>query len=243
MLSRNAQLDGAKDLTFMVDVETRHAFRIKDDVGGIIVTARAESECDGIRQTLDDAAYKRIRIIGDYGTVFRHQTGEPVKRPGDVFDILEIVKMVRIDVENDFNCWIQFQKTVSVFAGFRNKIVLPTYIAVAADLIQVAADQDRWLFLIVLKDQRYHGCGRGFTVGAGNGNAVFVFAHEKTKSLGSGQCRDTKLSGSCQFRIIITDSDGVNDQVCVFYVLGSVTEVDLGAHVQKLFRDLAFPHV
>ena len=79
--------------------------------------------------------------------------GKFLEGPGDVFHILEIVQMIRVDIQYDFDARSEFQETVPVFAGFCDEKVPVTHVNVAVDLVQIAADQNRRLTIRVLEDQ------------------------------------------------------------------------------------------
>ena len=51
----------------------------------------------------------------------------------DVVDILEEIKMILFDIQDDFKARIELQKAVGVLAGFCTKVVRVTYADVAVN--------------------------------------------------------------------------------------------------------------
>ena len=98
----------------------------------------------------DDALYERIGIVCDHGTVLRNQFRKLVKRSGNMFHILEIIKVVGIDIQNDLDFRLEIQEAVHVLACFRYEIViLPLHKHSRLISAQIAADQDRWLLVCI----------------------------------------------------------------------------------------------
>ena len=149
MLARHSKFDLAKCFAAVIYMELRHSVIVEVDIRCIVVTAFTKPECNGIRQSADDALYERIGIVCDHGTVLRNQFRKLVKRSGNMFHILEIIKVVGIDIQNDLDFWLEIQEAVHVLACFRYKIVILPYINISVDFRQIAADQDRWLLVCI----------------------------------------------------------------------------------------------
>ena len=243
VLSRNGKLDPAENLPAVVHIELRHSFPAEADVAGVVVAAGVEPEGHRVRQAFDDTFYKGIAVVGDHDPIRRDQSGELVKGTGDVLNVLEIIQVVGVDVEDDLNARPQLQEAVPVFAGLRDKVVLVPDVDVAADFIQSAADQDRRHLVVMLQDQRDHGCRRGLAMGPGDGDAVLVLLHQSPQGLRPGDRRDSQLFCPRDLRIVVPYRDGIDDQIGVFDILGTVAQKNLRALVHQVLRDIAFAHV
>ena len=104
MLTRNLQLDSAERLSFAADIEERMSLWVEFDVGGVKVGVFAETESDHMTVRVgDNPADERIGFVGDDVSVFGNELRKPVKGSDDMIDILEIIQMIGIDIEDNFD--------------------------------------------------------------------------------------------------------------------------------------------
>ena len=224
MFSRHRKLYAAEHLPIVTDIKRRHPVLIEFDVRRVIITVFAQPKGHDVVQITNHLIDKRIRVISDNGSAARHQMREFVKRTDNVVDILKIIQMIGIDIQDNFDFWFQTQEAVHIFAGFCNKVTTVTDLDVAADLGQIAADQNGRLELRALEDQGNHRSGRGFTMGTGYRNAVFIFLHQKSQHLRPRENRDSAFFRAFHFGIIVTDGRREHQKVCLLHILRAVSD-------------------
>ena len=87
-----------------------------------------------------------------------------MERAPDVIQVFEEVQMIFLDVQDDADLREEREKTVGVFAGFRNKVFRTSDTDIAADLFQDTAHGDRGIQIRLQKDAGQHGGRSGLAV-------------------------------------------------------------------------------
>ena len=91
--------------------------------------------------SFDYLIYERIGIISYYYAVIGYQRCKLVKGIDYMFNILEIVQMVRIYIENNFNLRPEAEKAVHVFAGFGYEVFAVSHLYISVYFSQVSSNQ------------------------------------------------------------------------------------------------------
>ena len=133
----------------------------------------------------------------------------------DIFQILEEVQMVRVDIEDHADLRLETQETVGIFTGFRDKILGASHTDIAADLLQDAANGYSRIKVGLQQDAGQHGRGRGLAVSPGDGSGIAVIRHDLSEQLRPRQHGDAHLNRPCVFRVVRMNCRGIHHDVCV----------------------------
>ena len=240
VLARHAEMQMGQLFAGFHDIELRITVFIKVEIRRGIGAAGAESERDDplLVQLLQDTGDKRIGVVGDDIAALRHQTGKLVERLHDVVDILEIIQVVRIDVEDDLDFRTQAQETVHIFTGFCDEITAVADLGVAVEFRKIAADQDGRVGTGFFQDEGDHRGGGGFAVCPGNRDTGTIFTHEGTQGFRAGDHRDVLFFRGDDFRIFRRNRGGIDNQVRSFDVFRGMSLINPDALIKKAFRDI-----
>ena len=102
MLAGHRQFDAAQELAPAVQIVARHAEIVEFDALRVVIARFVETERDDLaRQILRDGLHERVGVERDDQAVCRYLFREFLERFRDMVDVLEVVQVVRIDVQDD----------------------------------------------------------------------------------------------------------------------------------------------
>ena len=160
-----------------------------------------------------------------------------------MIDILEIIQMIGIDIEDNFDFRSQAEKTVHVFAGFRYEEIAFSDFDISVKFVQIAADQNRGVLFCIVQDERDHRSGRRLAVGAGYGDAGGIVVHESSQSFSSRDGRDTRFAGSQQLRIFPGYSGGIDYEISSGDIAGVMSFEDPDSPGSEMGRRIRKFHI
>ena len=128
------QLDMVNLLAVSDQVKTAFGKFVKCNILSSIITLRFQTVGNDMTwQTVCNLRYIADLTIDNKNVVCVKLLCKLAERMTDVVDILEEIKMILFDIQDDFKARIELQKAVGVFAGFCNKVVRVTYADVAVN--------------------------------------------------------------------------------------------------------------
>ena len=175
-------------------------------------------------------------MVDHNGAGFRYQLAEAMEGMDDIINILKEVQMVSIHIQNDSNCRVEAEEGVGVLTGLRNKAVMGTDAQGTADSRQIAAYHNRGVNAALHTDQRQHGSGCGFAMGTGNTDCIAIGNHDRTPGLGTFHYRNTQFTCMGNFRVIVMNGSGTDDQIGTFHIFGKMCICNFRAERDQLVR-------
>jgi len=243
VFTRYLQFDLPHIAALVMHVEWRHTVPIELYIGNMICTVFIISICHHVAHAVNYLIYKRIGIIGHDDAVIRHRLGKSVKWFYDMFYILEIIQMIRINIEYHFDLRSQLKKAVAVLTCFCNKIPAVSHLDVAAYLLEFTSDQNSRLQFSMLQNQRNHRSGSRLAVCSAYGNAGLVFVHQCSQDFRPACKRYVQFPGSYDFRVLLRNGRWVNDEIGFFDVFRSMADEYFRAWGLESVSNFRFFHI
>ena len=211
MLSRHCELNCCQRIAAVVYLKGRHSVFIEKNIRRPVIAVFVETKGHHIAVTLYYLVYERIGVVGYYYARLRHQGRKFVEGADDMVYILEIIKMIRVDIQYNFYLRSEAEKAVHVLTGLGNEILAVADLHIAAYFSQIAPNQNSRLKLCSFQNQRNHRGGCSFAVGSGYSYTVFVFVHQYAQHLSSGHSLDSPLCCPYNLRIVFPNCRRIYD--------------------------------
>ena len=242
MTAGNLQADFTEFLALVHEVKGLVSPLDVPEVRGIVVVRLAEAEADH-RQINAFNSLQHILVIAVDDETAGGQMAELVEALFDIIQRLEVVQMIRVDVEDDRDIRRQLEEGVHILACFAHDDVAVTDIAVAADEGQLAADDGGGIKAGADQHLAEHSGSGRLAVRTGYGDAAAIAAGDDPQHDAALDGRDPLLLRGDQLGIILLDCGGVNHQLCALDILGAVTHVHRYAVALDAVKGIALVHV
>ena len=212
------------------------------EVDRAVVAVFAEAEGDLVELNVPDGV-ECILVVAVDNEQTRGQLSELLKGLLDVVEVLEVVEVVGVDVEDNRDEGIKFEEGVNVLASLTDDDVALTYVAVAADEGQLAADDSGRVKAAADKYLREHRGGCGLAVRTRNGDASLVASCNYAEHNAALNAGNTLFCGGLSLGVGFLDSGGVNNELCALDILRGVTHVNGNTVALDAVEGLALVHI
>ena len=183
-----------------------HAPRIRHYIFGVDIAVRAETVGNGLaRHPRHDLAH--MRVIGtEHGHAVKRQTVEKIdESPFQALEIMAVgFHVIGVDIGHHRNHRRQEKEGRIRLIGFRHQKVARTELGIGAGRIQPATDNEGRIDAAFCQHTGDQTGGRGFAVGAGNGDALLQ-AHQLSQHERARHDRDSLFPGGHDLRVVFLD--------------------------------------
>src|SRR3990170_932185 len=153
-----------------------------------------------------DERLNMLFVEAEYGdAVERDLVDEHEERILDLVDVLVVVEVFRVDVRHHGDGRRKFEKAPVALIGFGNEELALPELGVRAKAVQLAADDDRGVYVACRKNRGHHRGGGRLAVRAGNGHPVLE-PHELREHFRAGDHRYLFLLGGYHLNIVFFHS-------------------------------------
>ena len=152
-----------------------------------------------------------IVAVGDHA--IGGQGGKLMEGFLDVRQILEIIQVIRLHIQNHRQGGEEIEEGIAVLAAFQNDGISVAHPMARVEQRQITADHDGGIHVRRHQNMGHHRGGRGFSVGAGNADGIFIGLHDLAPGLGPLKHGDPGGSGSGDFRVVVVGGCRTDDAV------------------------------
>ena len=242
VVAGHSQTDMAGDLVPLLQVELKEAGFVFVHVQCLIIAVvlDAEGAHAAVQRVHDIHGVLVVRIGKD------HELGHQGKALEGEFQFAHaavVIQMVIVDVQHNGQVRGQFQEGLGKFTGLNYDIVALASLAVAIDQRKLAADDGRRVAACQLQRSGDHGSGGGFSVSAGDADALFVQAAHVTQQNAALDGGDAVGGSGIQLHVIFGNGGRVDHHVGADHIIGAVTQADLDTHLTLVADDTAIQHI
>ena len=155
------------------------------------------------------------------------QLGKFPERLLNVRQILEVIQMIRLNIQNHRQGRKEIQEGVAILAALQNDGISLPYPMSCPEQGQIAANHHSGIHIGLHQNMGYHRGSRGLSVGTGYTHGIFICLHNDTPGLCPFKNRDSCHPGSSNFRIVVVGGSGTDNTVRSPDVLLPVSDVHL----------------
>ena len=137
--------------------------------------------------------------------------------------ILEIVKMIRFNIQDNSQRGIEIKERITVFTALQNDGIPIPHPVSGMEQGQITTDHHGGVQIGFHHNMGHHGGGSGLAVGAGNTDSIVIGLHDLSPGLRTFKHRNTLCTGSGYFRVIIMRGGCADNAVRAADVLRPMT--------------------
>ena len=147
----------------------------------------------------------------------------------DVVEIAVKIEMVRVDIEDDGEGRIVIEDIRLKFTRFGDEVFATADKHIAANFVEIPADENGGIGVGVDENFRNHAGRRALAVRAGDGDGVYVIAHERAEENAAAHDGHTRFSCGDEFFIVVRDGVGVDDEIGILNIVTALADDQVDA--------------
>ena len=147
----------------------------------------------------------------------------------DVVEIAVKIEMVRVDIEDDGEGRIVIEDIRLEFARLGDEIFASADEDITANFVEIPADENGGIGVGVDENFGNHAGRRALAVRAGDGDGVYVIAHERTEENAATDDGHTRFSSGDEFFVVVRDGVGVDDEIGTLDIVTALADDDVDA--------------
>ena len=182
-------------------------------------------------------ALQRLQHMGIVSVGKNAAAGQLGKFPEgflNIRQILEIIQMIRFNIQNHRQGGKEIQEGVAILAALQNDGISLPYPVPCPEQGQIAANHHGGVHVSFHQNMSHHRGGGGLSVGTGYAYGIFICLHDNAPGLGPFENRNASHPGCGNLRIVIMGGSGTDNAVRSPDIFLPVTDIHLDAFGNQL---------